>query len=197
MKNLIVIASLLMTFFSYLRAHKPSHTLELKSSYFIFAHDSLNEVYHHGGFEESLAGSFPMWKWLNFYASIGIAHVNGKSLNDCQKTSLLEIPIDIGLKIVFPLHKKHDFYLASGGRYAYFQQHNNSSFVDKHIHKHCGGFFVNGGFNVFATHHWFIGFFGEYGFIKASITPSKPNVFGMTHVLVDNVAVGISAGYAF
>ena len=197
MKKIIIIACVLGVTYSQLRAHKPSHTLELKSSYFFFAQDPLNKVYNHGGFEESLSGSFPLWRWLNAYASVGIAHVSGKSLNNCQKTSLFLVPLDLGLKVVFPLHKKLDFYLTVGGQYSYLQQHNDSSFVDKHLHQHCGGFFINGGWNIFATRHLLIGFFGEFAGAKTSIKSHKPNVFGNHDLRIDNGAVGVSIGYAF
>src|SRR5262249_38482146 len=109
MKKLIIIVLILSAVSMYLNAHKPSHTLELKSSYFFFTHDTLNKVYPRGGFEESLSASLPVWQWLNFYASAGIAYVHGKSLNNYEKTSLLEVPVDLGLKVAFPLHSKLDY----------------------------------------------------------------------------------------
>jgi len=197
MKKTIIIASVLGAVCSQLWAHKPSHTLELKSSYFFLTQDPLNKVYNHGGFEESLSGSFPLWRWLNAYASVGIAHVSGKSLNSGQKTSLLLVPLDLGLKVVFPLNRKLDFYLTFGGRYSYLHQHNDSLLVDRNLHQHCGGFFINGGWNFFATRHWLIGVFGEFAGAKTSIVSHKPNVFGERGLRIDNGAVGVSIGYAF
>ena len=197
MKKFIIIAYVLNMFCLCLYGHKPSPTLELKSSYFLFTQEPLSKVYNHGGFEESLSGSFPVWKWLNVYTSIGIAHVNGKSLNSCEKTSLLLVPLDLGLKIVFPLFKKLDYHIGFGGRYAYLHQHNDSLFIDKNVHQHCGGFFVNSDLNFFATRRWLIGIFGEYAYIKTSIKSCKPNVFGLPCLRLDNAAVGISVGYAF
>jgi outer membrane protein W len=171
--------------------------LELKSSYLFFTQSPLRKIYKHGGFEESLSASFPLWKWLNLYTSIGVAYVKGKSLNNRQNTSLLQVPIDLGLKVIFPLHPKLDYYLSFGGRYAYLHQHNESLFIDKNIHKQCGGFFANSGFDIIANHHWLIGLFGQYAYTKTSIVSQKPNVFGQKGIRIDNATVGISIGYAF
>lgn len=197
MKKLFIIAYTLNVLCSYMYAHNPSHTLELKSSYFLFVQDPLSQIYHQGGFEESLSGSFPLWKWLNLYASVGVAHVNGKSLNNHEKTSLLLVPLDLGIKVVFPLFEKLDYYLSFGGRYSYAHQHNSSILVDKNIHLNCGGFFVNNGFNIFATSHWLIGIFGEYAYAKTSVVSHKPTIYGQKNLRIDNAAIGISIGYAF
>lgn len=157
----------------------------------------MNKVYNHGGFEESLSGSFPLWRWFNFYTSIGIAYLKGKSLNNCEKSSLLQVPFDLGAKLVFPLSKKFDYYLSFGGRYSYIHQQNSSFFVDKHVRHHCGGLFVNSGLNIFATRHWLIGIFGEYAYAETSITTHKRNVFPVCGLRFDNAAVGVSIGYAF
>ncbi len=188
---------LCVTLFNAVHGRKPAAMLELKPSYFFFTNSPLSKIYKRGGFEMQTSGSCQLWKWLDVYGSVGVMQTWGKSLNDGQKTSLLEVPVDLGLKPHFVLHKKVDYYFAFGPRYFYLHQYNDSTFVDKNIHNNVMGFFVNTGFNFEPVKHCTVGIFGEYAYGKTSFSSCKPNVFGQKNVQIGGCNFGVSLGYRF
>lgn len=177
-------------------AHK-TILVEVKPSYFFFSQSLLRRIYHHGGFEIQGAASYRLCHWLALYASIGYRHVRGRALNTGEKTSLREIPLDLGLKPTFEIGECVDYYFAFGPRIFPIHQHNDSQFVDKNLHRTGVGLFVNSGFNFHPLDHLSIGFFGEYSYERKSFKSSMPFVFGKKHVQVGGFAWGVSVGYAF
>lgn len=197
MKKLTKILLLYLFSLPLIHAYKSSATVEFKPGYFFFTNSPLSKIYKHGGLEAQASGTLPLLRWLACHASVGVMQAWGKSLNNDQKTSLLQLPVDLGLKPLFALHKKIDYYFAFGPRYFYLHQHNDSSFVEESVHKNVMGFFVNTGFNVRPVKHFLLGLFGEYGYGKTSFKACKPNVFGQQNVNIGGLTFGVSLGYSF
>ncbi len=112
-----------------------------------------------------------MCRYLDVYGSIGFRHAHGKSLGSGQKTDLLVVPIDIGLKPLWKVYDDLYYYFALGPRYFYVKQHNKSPYVDCHVQGSSVGLFLNTGFNVLVVDHLLLGIFGEYAYEKKKKLP--------------------------
>jgi hypothetical protein len=177
-----------------------SHTtpwLEIKPSYFFFSAFPLKDIYDCGGFEIQGSASLPLRCNLDMYGSVGFRQAWGRALNSCEKTNLIVVPFDIGLKPVFNFWERFYSFFAIGPRFFYFHQRNHSPYVDCTIHGGGVGFFVNTGFNVVLAEHFLLGIFGEYSYEKKAICPRVPNVYSNGSVQMGGFAFGVSLGYAF
>lgn len=169
--------------------------LEAKGSYFFFTSDKIRKVYPSGGFEVQVSGSYPVWKCLQIYGSLGFLKATGHSINFHQSTSIWEIPVDLGLKPIFTLTSFLQYYIALGPRYFYAHQHNNSSYVNPNIGKSGIGLFTNTGFN-FVLNHFLIDIFGEYSYEPTHFSSSTSNVYSQ-HIQLSKFNFGLGLGYAF
>jgi hypothetical protein len=171
--------------------------LELKPSYFFFYDSPMKNIYKKGGLEMQLSASVPVYNFLDVYGSIGCRHVSGHALHTGEKTSLTLMPIDIGLKPVFQCAEKFYYFFAVGPRFFYFQQNNNSPYVDCKIKTGGVGLFLNTGFNIPFSDCFLFGLFGEYSYEKKKVHPKKLHVFSNGALQVGGFAFGVSFGYVF
>lgn len=171
--------------------------LEIKPSYFFCTSTPLKDIYHHGGFELQGSVSAPVCKHLDFYGSIGYRHLSGHALNTDEKTKLTVVPLDIGLKPIFNWGESLYYFLAFGPRFFYFNQHNDSSYVDRKTNRGGVGLFVNTGFNLLFANGFLLGIFGEYSYEKGSISPRMSNVFSGGSIQLGGFAFGLSVGREF
>lgn len=170
--------------------------LEIKPSYFFFQACPMNKIYNKGGFQVQGSASVPYRNYFDFYGSIGYRQAWGHALNTCDKTNLMVIPIDIGLKPVFNFYERYYGFLAIGPRFFYFHQHNNSPYIASDVTGGGIGLFVNGGVNMQVTDYFVLGIFGEYSYEKIATCSSMSNCSNTT-VQIGGFAVGINLGYAF
>ncbi len=179
-----------------LNAHNSDVWLEIKPGYFFFANHTLRKIYH-GGFEIQGSLSYQLDGRIALYSSIGYLHVKGRSLGDNQKTSISQVPIDLGVRAIFDVRSNIQSYLTIGPRFFYFHQRNDSTFVDKNVRRNGFGFFINGGCNFIQNDQFFFGIFGEYGFQQKSFSSTMPNVFGRRDLQVGGFTLGASLGFMF
>jgi hypothetical protein len=171
--------------------------LEIKPGYFFFTNQTLRKIYN-GGFEIQGSVSYPLYKMIALYGSLGYFKVNGRSLGGNQKTSISQVPVDLGLRAVADLDKCIKGYLSIGPRYFYFHQHNDSIYVNRDIRRSGLGFFINGGFNFIKNDGFLLGVFGEYAFERLSFNCCTiPNIYGRQNVQVGGFTFGASIGFAF
>ncbi len=170
--------------------------LEIKPGYFFFANQTLGKIYH-GGFEIQGSLSYPLWEMIALYGSLGYLQVKGRSLQGNQKTSIFQVPLDIGLRIVADLNECANGYLSIGPRYFYFRQHNDSIYVNRNICRNGLGFFINGGCNFVKNEYFLLGIFGEYAFEQLSFNSMIPNVYGRQNMQVGGFTFGASIGFVF
>jgi len=145
--------------------------LEVKMGYFFFSNSKMRDVYDRGGLDIQMCASYPLWnltsRWiLNGYGALEYFHQLGNSINGDQKTSLWSVPVNIGLKPVYAINANTHYYFATGPRYFYLHQHNDSSYVYKNKSRNGLGFFVNTGFNYALCGHLVLDIFGEYSYGK-------------------------------
>lgn len=180
----------------------PLHTemcsawLEIKPGYFFFTDHTLRDIYH-GGFEIQGSGTYPLCEMLALYGSLGYLHVDGRSLNECQKTSISQIPFDLGLRGIVNVCECAKGYLSIGPRFFHFHQHNDSQYVNRNISRNGVGFFINSGCNFMRNDCFLLGVFGEYAFEQKSFCSSLPNVYGTQDLQVGGFTFGGSLGFVF
>lgn len=170
--------------------------LEIKPGYFFFSNHTLRKIYH-GGFEIQASGLYPLQNWIGLYASLGYVHAKGTSLQGNQKTSIWQIPIDLGLRTTAHFNKYIKGYFSIGPRYFHFHQNNDSPYVSPKISKNGAGFFINSGLQIIAHECFILGIFGEYGYEHKSFTSTTPNVYGKPDVPIGGCTFGASVGVAF
>ena len=170
--------------------------LEVKAGYFFFSSSKLRKIYKKGGLDLQLSSSYPIWKWLQAYASVEYLTRSGKIRNSGKKTTIWELPVSLGLQPVVVIHPMVHYYLSIGPRYFFVHQHNDSPFLDKVLtHSGVGGF-VNTGFHFFPINRLVIDIFGEYSYKKMHFHAHKTNVEGR-NIQVGGFAFGGGLGYAF
>lgn len=181
---------------SSLNGHIESAWLEIKPGYFFFANSTLRKIYH-GGFEIQGSVTYPLCGMMAWYSSIGYIHAKGKSLGDNQKTSISQVPLDLGFRAIVDVSECTKAYLTAGPRFFYFHQRNDSTLVDRNIRTNGFGFFINGGCNVTSTNGYLFGIFGEYAFEQKSFKPTMPNVQGRSDLHIGGFTFGASIGLEF
>lgn len=170
--------------------------LEIKPGYFFFANHTLRKIYH-GGFEIQGSATYPLCGMIAWYSSIGYIHAKGKSLGDNQKTSISQVPLDLGFRAIVDLSECTKAYLTAGPRFFYFHQRNDSTFVPENIRTNGFGFFINSGCNYISCNGWLFGIFGEYAFQQKSFTSTVPNVQGRSDLQIGGFTFGASVGFEF
>jgi hypothetical protein len=193
-KKLSVLAIACIT--ASLNGQTNSAWLEIKPGYFFFANHTLRKIYH-GGFEIQGSVTYPINGTIAWYSSIGYIHNKGKSLGDTQKTSISQVPLDLGFRAMIDVSDSSNAYLSAGPRFFYFHQRNDSDFVPKNVRTNGFGFFVNGGYNFINTNGFLFGVFGEYAFEQKSFTSTMPNVQGKSDLQVGGFTFGASIGFEF
>lgn len=171
-------------------------TIEFKAGYFFFADGKMRKIYNEGGLDLQIAGSYPIWKWMQIYGSVEYIERHGRSLNSHQKTRIWQYPISLGLKSVAKICKSTQYYLTIGPRYFFVHTHASSSHVDKTMNQNGIGGFAGTGFNFLPTDHLLIDVFGEYSYCKLHFHPHKKHVYGRS-IQVGGFAFGAGLGYAF
>lgn len=174
----------------------PGPIIEAKVGYFFFTDSKMRKIYDQGGVDVQLTGTYPIWKNLQFYGSVEYLRKSGRSLNDHQRTSIWQVPVNIGLRSVYTFCEQIQSYITLGPRYFYIHQHNDSSFVPKNKARSGVGMFVNTGLNYVFCNGFLLDLFGEYSYARIDFHNSKNNVHGR-RIQVGGFTFGMGLGYAF
>ena len=169
---------------------------ELKVGYFLFADTKMRKIYNKGGIDVQLSGSYPIWRWLHLYGSVEYLDKQGNSLGADQETSIQEVPVSIGLKPVFTICPSIQYYIAAGPQYFFLYANNKSPYVNKNIYQNGVGAFINTGFNIYVSNHFFIDIVGEYTYRQMHFHSSKTNVYGQK-AQVGGLSLCVALGYSF
>lgn len=170
--------------------------LEIKEGYFFFSDKKMRKIYHKGGFDVQVCGTYPIGSCFQIYGSVEYFERHGRSLNAHEKTRIWEIPLSLGLKSFFTICQEIQYYITLGPRYFFVNQHNYSCYVDKNVRKNGIGGFLNTGFSVCLCENLLLDIFGEYSYYRAHFHSSKTNVYGRT-IQVGGFTFGGGLGYTF
>lgn len=179
-----------------LQAQLSPSWLEVKPGYFFFSNHTLRKIYH-GGFEIQGSGTFSLYGPIALYASLGYLRAKGKSLHVHEKTSIVQVPLDLGARAIADFNECLKGYMSIGPRFFYFHQRNDSIYVDRNIRRTGFGFFVNAGLNVINHDCFLVGLFGEYAFQQKSFRSNMPNVYGRRDLQIGGFTFGASVGIVF
>lgn len=171
-------------------------TLEVKTGYFFFSDSKMDRIYDRGGWDVQVSGLYPIWDCLQIYGSVEYVEKHGKSLHDKQRTSIRLVPLSLGLQAIFPLYCNVEYYLTLGPRYFFVNQHNHSSFVNKHLNRNGLGGFVNAGLQICLMEDFFLDIFGEYSYKRMHFHSHKKHVEGRT-IQIGGFTFGAGLGRDF
>jgi hypothetical protein len=171
-------------------------TVEIKGGYFFFSDSKMRKIYNSFGIGVQVSGSYPIWRCLQIYGSVGYIEKTGRSLNGQQKTRIWQIPLSLGLMPIIQISQNVQYYFSLGPRYFFVIQHNHSNYVDKKISNNGIGGYVNTGFRFFPWHHLLVDVFGEYSYKRMHFHSSKCNVYTRT-MQIGGFYFGVGLGYAF
>jgi hypothetical protein len=153
--------------------------IEARVGYFFFSDAKMRKIYNQGGWDVQFCGSFPLWRWLQLYASVELLKKEGRSIHGHQKTTIYQIPISLGLKSVFQIFSAMQYYFTVGPRYFFVHQHNKSHYVDKYVNNNgCGGFANTGFYFLPWNGALLIDIFGEYSFKKMHFHAHHKHAYG-------------------
>lgn len=176
-------------------------TVEVKAGYFFFSDSKMRKIYHKGGLDLQLCGSYSLYKpscgWdLRVYGAVEYFHRTGKSTSGDQKTSLWSIPVNLGIMPVWAVSRNLQCYLALGPRYFFLHQHNDSSYVYKSKSKNGLGFFANAGLHYLISNGLYLDIFGEYSYARTRFHGSNPDIY-TKRVQIGGYTFGGGLGYRF
>jgi hypothetical protein len=85
----------------------------------------MRSIYDKGGIDLQISGSYPIWRWIQIYGSVEYLERHGRSLKGHQKTSIWEVPLSLGAKLVAQIDPWAHYYLTIGPRYFFVHGHNH------------------------------------------------------------------------
>ena len=171
-------------------------SLEIKGGYFFFSDPKMRKVYDHGGFDLQFSGTYPIWRWFQFYGSVEYLERSGASLNGGNQTKIWILPLSAGIQSLFRMHRRLQYYVTLGPRYFFVHAHTRASDLDRNLSQSGFGGFLNTGFRFFPVAHLFFDGFGEYSYQKVHFHASKTNVYGQT-TQIGGFAFSAGFGYYF
>lgn len=175
--------------------------VEFKTGYFFFSDHKMQKIYDQGGLDLQLCGSYPLqclsdnWS-LNAYGAVEYYHMQGKSINGDENTSLWVVPVNLGIKPVYSINCQLKYYFTVGPRYFYVHQHNDSSYVYRNKSRNGLGFFINTGFNYILCNNLLLDIFGEYSYTKIHFQSYRSGVY-TRNIQVGGFTFGGGLGYNF
>lgn len=172
-------------------------SIEAKAGYFFFTESKMRKVYDQGGLDLQISGSYPVWKWLQIYASMEFIERHGRSLNAHRKVRLWEYPFTLGLKGVVDVSHHVRYYLTLGPRFFYVHVHNNSPYFARKMNHSTVGGFLGTGFQFKPTRHFFIDIFGEYSYARMHFHGQFHKPTYKEGAQVGGFTFGGGLGYAF
>lgn len=173
-----------------------SSLLEVKSGYFFFLDSKMNKVYDRKGLDLQVSGSTSLCEWLNLYGSVEWFQKSGRSLNAHQKTRISAVPLSLGLQAICTLGCDIDCYLTLGPRYFFVRVHNDSTYVQKHMHADGIGGFANAGILFRLCSGLTFDLFTEYSYAELKFHSCRHQSYG-EKAQVGGLTVGAGLGYSF
>lgn len=151
--------------------------IEGGASYFYPQSGILRDIYgagvnYHLNFSQNVYKNLDLWVGANYF------NKDGHSLGAHQKTNIKIIPVNLGLKYLFPVHFQHvniDFYINGAFKYYFLKIHDYSPFVAKHSNKDGFGVVFGGGSYIYLYKHIFLNFLIDYSFKQFFDFHHKPH----------------------
>lgn len=175
--------------------------VEVKGGYFFFSDKELLNIYSNGGAAVSLSGCYSLITWkerysLDLYTSASYFSRSGYSMNGQQKTSIWQIPVDVGIRTRCMFSSSWQSYLGVGPTFFYIHQHNDSEYVPRNQGKGGIGFFINTGICYKPHPSILFDIFGEYFYGETHFQGKEPLYYSQ-RIQTGGFLFGAGLGYAF
>jgi hypothetical protein len=181
----------------------PPPVIEAKAGYFFFSDSKMRDAYDQGGLDVQLSGSYPIYKWLQIYASVEYLQKQSSGLPFNQKSKIWELPVNLGLQAAAVISPQTHYFVTLGPRYVFVRVHNQSPYLHSDLSQSGIGGFVNTGFRFFPYKNLTLSVFGEYSYAKLNLTPSQGLTLSPSQGVYSSstqfggLSFGGSIGYAF
>ena len=204
-KTIWILSVLTMTRFLSLHAETPSYNriiLEFRPSYFYPISSDFRDIFHDGGVNYQITGSFPVYKGLSVYGAVDYFSKSSHTGTFHNKTSLRLVPLTLGLKYFFPSLGASipvNFYLAGGMKYYFVHTHNNGTpgIVRQTVNKNGMGGTVETGFITTFVKHLVLDIFASYSFRTFGAPRPLTPAVEATGLNVSGLNIGLGLGYKF
>ena len=124
---------------------------------------------------------------------------NGHSCScDKNKTHLNFVPISLGVKYIYSLCDRTDFYIGAGPCYSFFNTKDHSEFVHENTSKNNWGAIVKSGFIYHYNECMFLEGFFNYMYQKFSFGKRSDDPFVYRHdANLSSLQLGVALGWNF
>jgi len=174
--------------------------VEAKGAYFYPTNSKFRHIYGNGVGLFGVEVTPEIWqRWYGF-ASVDWAATSGTSIGLGTYTSVTLLPIAAGVKYIYDINERWDWYVGLGGQGTWIQTRDHSSFVHHTISKWSWGGIIKTGFLINTDSKWFFDIFGSYCLMTSVGTDTKPFKTGFItggHADPSGFAGGIGIGYRF
>lgn len=167
---------------------------EFKVGYFYPTDDNFRDIYS-GGAMTGL--EFNCQAWGRLYSWIGGSYftASGHSTEEHNKTFVTIVPVEIGLKYLFPVSTNARMYFGIGAAPTYLHTQDDSDFVIKSHHKWGIGGIVKAGAVVNIAGRFFLDFYGNYSFTKISFNNTHGGTVLPRDADISGLTFGVGFGY--
>lgn len=149
--------------------------IEGGASYFLPQSDTLRDIYGGGGVNYHMTLSHRVSKHVDLWAGFNYFDKDGHSLGAHQRTNIKIIPVNLGIKYLFPVCFEHvnlgfcnienfqiDFYINGALKYYFLRIHDHSSFVIRHSNQDGFGVVFGVGSYVYFYKNMFLNLLIDY-----------------------------------
>jgi hypothetical protein len=194
--NMKKIYCLIFSLASFFQLSAVETLLEAKGACFYPTNHTIRKIYGVGG-EYGLEGSVSFSRNFYAWASGDVLYQHGHSLGSDQSTYLTLVPIAAGIKYLYPLHCKVDFYAGAGPQYSYMNISNHSNYVTRHIRKWGWGGIGKAGFLFDMYQGIFLDVFAQYSYLRIPFHNSLNGQVTPNNIHLSGWQFGGAIGYRF
>lgn len=175
--------------------HARDAFLEAKAAYFYPANSTFRDIYSGGGIYGAEL-TCQAYKRLYAFASADYFHRKGSSLGESDPTTITFVPLGLGLKYLFPVHKR-DFYLGAGVLGTYLHIQDDSPFVLRNSCKWGLGAVGKAGIVFNVSKHFIIDLFTNYTYTKIDFDNNDGGNVTRNTADISGWSFGAAIGYRF
>lgn len=173
----------------------PYVLVEGKAGYFFPTSSKFKNIYGGSGIY-GYDVSVQAWKGLYVWTSASYFGKTGHSEGLHDKTKMIMVPIDLGLKYNWQFNIV-DFYVGAAGVATYLHLHDESPYVKQKTNKWGGGGNARAGFLFNLPARFYIDIYGDYYFMWVPYSNTNGGTVTANTANLSGASVGGGVGYRF
>lgn len=150
--------------------------VEGRVGYFYPMSKNVREIYPDGMPEYQIEASYLVCCPWSVWANVGYMTKRGHSEGFHDPARITMVPIAVGGKFSYALNCDFECYLGLGASYSILRIHDESPYVDEHVHKNAFGVTAKSGLLYRFWSCWFIEGFIDYNYTKFNFSGHKDNI---------------------